>query len=207
MTLPFPRRFGPIAAVTVAVVFGACTDTPAPLAPSDATVAAPALSRGPTTASAPAPTPAQRQFEIKFRQDMIDHHHMAIMMAELCLQKAVHGDLRALCTDIIAAQRAEIEQMQSWLRSWYGISYQPQMKPGDMKQMEKLAALDGAEFEIAFMEMMIKHHAKAVKEGEHCLDKAYHAELKQLCQNIVETQTQEIALMQSWLCAWYSICH
>jgi len=72
--------------------------------------------------------------------------------------------------------------------------------------MEKLAALSPEEFEIAFMEMMIKHHAKAVKEGEHCLERAYHEELRQLCENIIATQTEEIALMQAWLCAWYGIC-
>ena len=74
-----------------------------------------------------------------------------------------------------------------------------------MQQMEKMAA-SPTEFEVAFMEMMVKHHAKAVKEGEHCLEKAYHDELKALCQNIVETQTEEIALMESWLCEWYGIC-
>ena len=192
----------PALAAALVVFAAACSDRPAPLAPDTA----PLLSRSVTTASAPAPSPAQRNYEIKFMQDMIDHHMMAIMTSELCLQKAVHEELRTLCGEIIAAQRAEIAQMQGWLQEWYGIAYEPEMKPGAMQQMEKMAALSPTEFEIAFMEMMIKHHAKAVKEGEHCLDKAYHAELKALCQNIVETQTEEIALMQSWLCAWYGIC-
>lgn len=54
-------------------------------------------------------------------QDMIDHHVMAIMTSALCLQKAVHAELRTLCGEIIAAQRAEIAQMQWWLCAWYGI--------------------------------------------------------------------------------------
>jgi uncharacterized protein (DUF305 family) len=57
-----------------------------------------------------------------------------------------------------------------------------------------------------FLEMMIKHHAKAVKEATTCLERAYHPELLALCQDIIETQTQEIQLMRSWLCQWYSIC-
>ena len=56
------------------------------------------------------------------------------------------------------------------------------------------------------MEMMIKHHEKAIKEGQHCLDKAYHTELRELCQNIIATQSAEIALMQTWLCQWYGEC-
>lgn len=190
---------------SLALLATACTEGPAPLAP-DAAVTTPMFARGVTPASAAAPSPAQANYEIKFMQDMIDHHMMAIMMAQLCLEKAVHTELRALCTEIIAAQRAEIEQMQAWLQAWYGISYEPQMTPGAMQHMEKMAALSPAEFEVAFMEMMIKHHTKAVKKGEQCLDKAYHADLEQLCQDIIAAQTREIALMESWLCAWYGIC-
>ena len=182
----------------------ACADGTAPLVPEAAQSVA--ASRDLQPSAEPAPTSAQRNFEIKFMTDMIDHHRMAIMTSQLCVEKAVHAELRALCREIIAAQQAEIQQMQTWLQDWYGITYTPEMKQSGMRMLEKLAAMSAEEFEVAFMEMMIKHHAKAVKEGEHCLDKAYHAELKQLCQNIVETQTEEIALMQSWLCAWYGIC-
>ena len=159
-----------------------------------------------TTADAAAPRPAAANFEIKFMTDMIDHHHMAIMMAEMCIAKAIHEDLRALCGRIQSAQMAEIERMQSWLGDWYGISYEPVMKPGDQNMMDRLSALSGEEFEIAFMEMMIKHHERAIKEGQHCLDKAAHAELRALCQDIITTQSAEIAQMQAWLCEWYGEC-
>jgi uncharacterized protein (DUF305 family) len=97
--------------------------------------------------------------------------------------------------------------MQSWLQDWYGISYEPEMTPGMMRQVEKLAELESAEFEIEFTQSMIKHHLGAIKEGEQCLDRAYHPELLSLCQNIIVTQTQEIAQMQTtWLCEWYGIC-
>ena len=98
-------------------------------------------------------------------------------------------------------------EMQAWLQDWYGVSYEPVMKPGDEKMMERLVALSGAEFEIAFMEMMIKHHEKAIREGRHCLDKAYHAELRELCENIIATQSAEIAQMETWLCQWYGECN
>jgi uncharacterized protein (DUF305 family) len=158
-------------------------------------------------ASAPAPDRATSKYEIDFMEGMIDHHAMAVQMGEMCLAKdLVHEELRELCANIVATQTEEIQKMQTWLRDWYGITYEPQMKPGMMNQMEKLAALDGAEFEIEFMQMMIKHHRKAVKEGEQCLKKAYHPELRELCGDIVEAQTSEIELMQTWLCQWYDIC-
>jgi uncharacterized protein (DUF305 family) len=204
-------------AASLAMMLAACSGQPAsPTAPT-------ALDRGTSSvtqgnavtasasgrasiASAPASRPSTTNFEIKFMTDMIDHHHMAVMMAEMCITKAVHSELRALCERIRAAQMAEIEQMQTWLQQWYGISYEPVMRPGDQNMMGRLASLSGAEFEIAFMEMMIKHHEKAIKEGRHCLDKAEHAELRSLCENIIRTQSAEIAQMQTWLCQWYGEC-
>ncbi len=72
--------------------------------------------------------------------------------------------------------------------------------------IERLASLSGAEFEIAFMEMMIEHHEAAIREAEECLRRAYHRQLRRLCENIIETQSAEIEQMQTWLCQWYGIC-
>jgi uncharacterized protein (DUF305 family) len=185
-------------------------DTPAwdwagaPEGAGRAALVAPA-SPGPGAASEAAPTRAEARFEVKFMKDMIDHHAMAVMMAELCQEKAVHEELRALCGQIEQTQTEEIAQMQTWLREWYGITYEPEMTPGMERQLEKLAALDGAAFEIAFMEEMIKHHEAAVRGGGQCIERAYHPELVQLCQNIVQTQTEEIQTMQTWLSQWYGI--
>ena len=211
------RQLHLVCVLGITVTVAACSSQPeSPTAPSALNSAAPtsaprtlttaAHTDGVTIASAPAPSPSASNFEIKFMTDMIDHHHMAVMMAEMCVAKAIHPELRSLCESIRTTQMAEIEEMQGWLQDWYGITYEPVMKPGDEKMMERLASLTGEEFEIAFMEMMIKHHEKAIKEGRHCLDKAYHTELRELCENIIRTQSAEIAQMQTWLCQWYSEC-
>jgi uncharacterized protein (DUF305 family) len=166
----------------------------------------PLLAATPALASGPAPTRAEAVFEVDFLQDMIDHHAMAVMMAQMCIQKATHDELRTLCESIVAAQTAEIQLMQSWLQEWYGISYTPDMKKSAEKRMQRMMQLSGADFEIAFMDMMIRHHWKAVIEGRMCIDRAYHPELVALCQNIVETQSAEIIEMQTWLCEWHGIC-
>lgn len=159
-----------------------------------------------TYADAPAPDKSTAKYEIDFMQDMIDHHIMAVMMAEACLDKAVHEELRSTCEQIIAAQMQEIETMQAWLQGWYGISYEPQMSPDDHKMIEHLAALEGEEFEIEFMQSMIKHHEKAIKSAGKCVEKAYHPELVEMCHDIIATQQAEIEQMQAWLCEWYGIC-
>ena len=51
-------------------------------------------------------------------EDMIDHHAMAVMMAEMCTMKVVHPELITLCQNIIASQSAEIQMMQTWLQDW-----------------------------------------------------------------------------------------
>jgi uncharacterized protein (DUF305 family) len=159
-------------------------------------------------ASAPAPDQQTSKYEIRFLTNMIDHHSMAVMMAELCETRAAQPDLRSLCTSIVSSQSEQIETMQGWLQDWYGVTYEPVMKPGMEKRIDGLSELSGAAFDVEFMEMMIRHHAKAVQEGVMCLDRAYHADLESLCANIVQTQAEEIALMQSWLCSWYQVeCH
>jgi len=160
----------------------------------------------PANAAEPAPDPGTARFEVDFLSDMIDHHAMAVEMGQLCLDEAVHEELAAMCSDIVASQQQEIETMQTWLVSWYGRSHQPEMNAGDMKKMERLATLSGEKFEIEFMQMMSKHHAMAVKMASRCLDRADHAELVDMCGEIVATQSAEVEQMQTWLCDWYGIC-
>jgi uncharacterized protein (DUF305 family) len=158
-------------------------------------------------ADGPAPDPSTARFEVRFMEDMIDHHFMAVQMAQLCEPRAVHEELRELCRQIEATQAQEIEEMQLWLQDWYGISYEPHMTNGDMQQMERLASLSGAEFEMEFMKRMIRHHWQAIVEASQCVDRAFHEELHNLCENIILTQSAEIQQMRAWLCEWYDLCH
>lgn len=155
--------------------------------------------------AAPAPS-ASAKYEIRFLTEMIDHHAMAVHMARACSSKAEHPELRQLCEQIMTAQHHEIATMQSWLKSWYGITHEPDMDRAHMRQMEQLEALSGREFEIAFLTMMVEHHRQAVRESDQCLRRATHAELKELCQNIHTTQQAEIQQMKGWLCQWYAKC-
>ena len=66
---------------------------------------------------------------------------------------------------------------------------------------------DAAAFEVEFLEMMIDHHQMAVHMSMTCLDKAVHSELRRLCERIMESQAEEISLMQEWLLDWYGIEH
>jgi uncharacterized protein (DUF305 family) len=181
-----------------------------------ATVGLLASSAGPASASAPASTPSVAQFEIAFLKGMIPHHMMAAhegSMAPVCVERAIHPELRQLCQNIIRDQRREIHIMQGWLRDWYGIeagmdhSGGHGMGPRDMAVMlEALPMLEGEAFEILFLQEMSIHHRSAVREARTCLRTAEHQELLDLCQSIVTSQRAEIAQMQAWWCSWYGGC-
>ena len=55
-----------------------------------------------------------------FLRMMIPHHQLAIEMAEDALRHVEHEELKDLARAIIADQSAEIEEMEGYLRDWYG---------------------------------------------------------------------------------------
>lgn len=159
-------------------------------------------------AGSPAPNKSIAKYEVRFMENMVDHHNMALEMARICLTNAVHPELRTMCEQVIAAQQEEITTLQRWLNDWYGIAgYQPKMSAGDMNQLDRLRALSGAEFEIRFMRQLIRHHQRAIQMASTCTERASHTELVDMCEEIIETQSAEIVQLRTWLCKWYGFCN
>lgn len=158
-------------------------------------------------ADAPAPDEATRTFEFRFMHEMVEHHMMAVQMGMTCPGKAVHQELRAMCQNVVTTQQQEIAAMEQWLSAWYRVTRQAHdMPPGHQARMEKLALLSNAEFEIAFLREMIRHHRTAVVKASQCVERAYHEQLQDMCSQIVSAQLAEIRQMEDWLCQWYGIC-
>lgn len=59
-------------------------------------------------------------FDKQFIEEMIPHHQMAVMMAQMVLRNAERPEIRRLANDIIRAQSEEIRQMRAWYADWYG---------------------------------------------------------------------------------------
>jgi uncharacterized protein (DUF305 family) len=165
--------------------------------------------------------------ENRFLEGMIDHHQMAVDMANDCLAKATTESVRTVCQNVIDAQTAEIVTMQGWLLSWYNVSYTPMplaeltaMMDGEMggMVMEGMPAtdpammmgmfagfnrLEGVEYETAWLEAMIDHHDDAIHMSERLLSRdpegTGHAELRELAQKIITDQTAEIEHMETML--------
>lgn len=57
-------------------------------------------------------------FDVAFVEDMIPHHQMAVMMANMLKDGSGRPEMKKLADDIIAAQTKEINDMRSWLQTW-----------------------------------------------------------------------------------------
>lgn len=185
-------------------------------------VAAPVAADGPLTGRA-------ARAEVRFMEGMVDHHQMALDMAEHCAEKVSTDAVRTLCQNVTDAQTPEIELMRGWLLEWYGIEYTPMamtalmdlmglgmdsgmdMGHGDhttdpltdmplmMGMMSGLDRVEGIDYDIAWLEAMIDHHDDAVHMSERVLRYAEHEELRDLAQRIIDDQTAEIELMETLL--------
>jgi uncharacterized protein (DUF305 family) len=61
----------------------------------------------------------------------------------------------------------------------------------------------GAMDDETFLVGMIEHHRGAVEMAEIALERSEREELQQIARDIIETQEEEISLMQHWLDEWY----
>lgn len=55
-----------------------------------------------------------------------------------------------------------------------------------------------------FIEQMIPHHEDAITMSELALTEASRPEIKQLAQNIIDSQSKEIEIMKDWYEDWYA---
>lgn len=71
--------------------------------------------------------------------------------------------------------------------------------------VDALKALDGKEFEIAYLSQMIAHHQAAVDMARQALQVATRPETRDEAQKVIDRQTQEIDQMMGWLKAWHNL--
>lgn len=59
-------------------------------------------------------------FDEAFIEEMIPHHQMAVMMAQMLSRTTNRAEMKQLAKDIIEAQTREINLMRDWYGQWYG---------------------------------------------------------------------------------------
>jgi uncharacterized protein (DUF305 family) len=162
--------------------------------------------------------PADANYDLRFIDAMRLHHRGAIAMAKAAEQKSQRPEIKKLARNIIIAQnREENELLRKWRAAWYPqasgepVAYGGQGKPTvpmskqlqqSMSMVKDLGPAD-AQFDLRFMNAMIAHHQGAIGMAQDALKKSKRSEIKQLSQEIVNSQQAEIDQMKQWQQAWY----
>lgn len=188
---------------------------------STATIASPSASTMPMTSDSgskdgsgmmamdSSPNAASAPYDLQFLDTMSGHHQAAIEMAKPAETKAQHPELKTLAHSIVDDQQKEIAQMKSWRDQWY--AGKPMAKNMEMSgmmdsmkgmDMGKLNAATGNDFDLMFINMMTPHHKGAVTMAKEALMKAEHPQIKKLAQQIIDSQSREVAQMNQWKMAW-----
>ena len=145
------------------------------------------------------------EFEVRFLDQMIQHHRSGVDMANLVLTHSERPELKSLAENIISAQSKEIEEMSQWLEGYQAKPHQVPNKRAHQKmkiQMEKLAKAKHKDFDKMFLDMMIKHHAGAVRMSSLVKQKRSRPELQRFAEKVILDQTAEIKQMKGWRQAW-----
>lgn len=167
-------------------------------------------------------------FEVEFMQMTIDHHYAALRITELAAgtdsqrngeispsegtsptpgfaatpPKATLDDLKSLARRNNRMQREEILTLKGFLRDWYGIDYQPRLRP-ESRQMVALLeqARPGADFNHLFYEVFSRHHYTLMEPVNGCVTGSdlMHEDLRRECRTMWMSQTADIEMMRKEL--------
>ena len=185
----------------LAIGLAACADTPTAPAPATSSMAP-----GQPSYDRAAPQPSVAKYEVYYMELTIDHHLAGIVEAQLCVERAIHAELQAMCEESIASQQRQIELFRTWLRDWYGIEYTGEIPESAEQDIRRLSELYGAEFENEFLTEFSKHHLRIIKESEKAVRTVYHEDLRREAQMTITKQSQGVVMMQTWDCQWYGDC-
>ncbi|MFF4871470.1 DUF305 domain-containing protein [Streptomyces sp. NPDC000961] len=155
---------------------------------------------------------AHNSADVTFAQQMIPHHRQAIAMSQMAETHAATRDVKALAEQIEKAQEPEIRTMTSWLKAWgedvpegmdgmHDDMGQMDGMPGMVsgRQMMDLDHASGRAFDTMFLAMMIEHHEGAITMAKAEKQHGAYGPAKDLADQIIETQTAEIAHMREML--------
>ena len=147
--------------------------------------------------------------DVEFMQGMIAHHAQAIYMSRMAEAHHASPRLIKLANKIDQSQVAEIAIMQEWLRrngqfvpdtsSWRKMRMAGMLTD---EQLKELDAAKSADFDRAYLTMMIQHHEGALKMVEDLFATplaGQDVDVNVFANDVVTVQTAEIGAMHQML--------
>ncbi len=159
--------------------------------------------------------------DVGFAQDMSVHHRQAVLMAGLARDRSTDPAIRLLAFDIETNQLAQIGQMQGWLSLWNaaalptgrymtwmpatdsmpgmagmahgdapaGVATMPGM--ASSADLDRLRAASGAQFDILFLQLMLRHHQGGAPMAQYAAQHGEMAQVRNLAEKMVISQGAE----------------
>ncbi|MGH3963042.1 MAG: DUF305 domain-containing protein [Pseudonocardiaceae bacterium] len=164
------------------------------------------------------PQPDGGSVDIGFAQDMSVHHRQAVLMASLARDRSADPAIRSIAFDIEATQLEQVGRMQGWLSLWdaaalptgrymtwmsdtsmpgmahgsgdtAGVAVMPGMAtPADL---ERLRSATGGQFDVLFLQLMLRHHQGGVPMATYTAQHAETAQVRNLAEKIIISQGAE----------------
>ncbi|MER5260725.1 DUF305 domain-containing protein [Actinosynnema sp. NPDC002837] len=170
-------------------------------------------------------TPARDSVDVGFTQDMSTHHLQGVTMANIAREKTADPAVRQLAFDIASTQLEQVGRMKGWLFLWgypeqsvdgrhmwwmtsgtHGHdapgsgsgSGDAERMPGmaSSEEITKLRSLTGVEFDVYFLQLMLRHHKGGAPMAEYAATRAGQSVVRTLADNMLKSQTAESTYMQ-----------
>ena len=137
--------------------------------------------------------------DIAFAEQMIPHHEQAIEMSEIALLNTTNPEILQIAQQIKDAQSPEIELMKSWT-GVKASTHSGHLMEGMLSQSElsELRAAQGKDFDLLFLQGMIKHHEGAIVMAQDVAN-SKNQDVANLSASIIAAQKLEIATMEELL--------
>jgi uncharacterized protein (DUF305 family) len=167
-------------------------------------------------------TPDASSVAVGFCQDMAQHHLQGVQMANIARDRSTDAKVRGLAFDIASTQLEQIGRMKGWLMLWNepeqvnehmkwmtgnpghhsaaageGVAVMPGMATAD--ELAKLRSLSGNEFDVYFLQLMLRHHQGGAPMAEYATQHAEQQVVRTLAENMLKSQSHENDLMKQWL--------
>jgi uncharacterized protein (DUF305 family) len=167
-------------------------------------------------------TPAADSVDAGFSRDMATHHLQAVEMANLAADRSSDSAVRQLAFDIAELQQNQAGRMQGWLSLWgipptggevmawlagdggHGHTMTADGSMPGMATEDELAglrSLSGREFDVRFLQLMIRHHQGGADMATYAAAHAEVPAVRTLARSIAGTQQVETTTMAGMLTA------
>lgn len=170
--------------------------------------------------------PAPDSPDVGFCQDMTVHHRQAVLMAGLARSRGEDQRIRTLAFDVETSQLEQIGRMQGWLHLWgrdrlpiggymawmsdeghahagidgtEGTAVKQMPGMASPAELDRLRSLSGREFDVLFLQLMLRHHQGGVPMADEAIRRADVGVVRNLADKIVDAQTAESEYMRDLL--------